>query len=137
MFTLGIGTEIALGAKSAGNLINTTYNSLRISSAAKGGGSFSRLMSPSEAVRYNTYWSNNAPRIYTPNSRMIWNRISSRTSQLEKSLVTYDKAGRMNYRIDFSTHMRPAAHSNPHLHMFEYSPFFVLSKGKETLFNFW
>lgn len=74
--------------------------------------------------------------ISTPNSRMTWERISPCTGQHEKSIVIYDQGGRMIYRVDLSTHMRPVNHSNPHLHMFEFGPGFNPVKGKETVFNF-
>jgi hypothetical protein len=53
---------------------------------------------------------------------------------MEDSRVIYGKFGRQTYRVDFSDHMRPLEHSNPHLHEYEYSNAF--KNGKETLYNF-
>ncbi|WP_343687762.1 RHS repeat-associated core domain-containing protein [Chryseobacterium gleum] len=98
---------------------------------------FGSMMEPSEAARYAKYWQNYAPRLSPGTNRMDWIRSSGRTGRIEVSRVIYDKAGRQIYRVDLSDHMRPANHSLPHLHQYEYGPAFDPIKGKETVFNFW
>lgn len=78
-------------------------------------------MNAREAVRYNKYWSNYAPKQVAPGtSRLDWTRISGRTGRLENSRVIYDNYGRQSYRVDFSDHLRPLNHSAPHLHQYQY-----------------
>jgi len=54
---------------------------------------------------------------------------------MESSRVIYDEFGRQRYRLDFSDHMRPQSHSNPHLHEYQFGPGFSNS-GRESVFNF-
>ncbi|HVI46523.1 MAG TPA: hypothetical protein VM802_16725, partial [Chitinophaga sp.] len=95
-------------------------------------------MEKGEAARYAKFWENYSPKQISPNStRMDWLRVSGRTGSMETSRVIYDGYGRQIYRVDYSDHMRPADHSLPHLHQYEYGPRYDPIKGKETLFNFW
>jgi len=69
------------------------------------------------------YWQRYAPDQVTPGIiRLDFRRISGRTGRIEDSRVIYDEFGRQKYRIDKTDHMRPADHSNPHLHEREYHP---------------
>ena len=49
-------------------------------------------------------------------------KISERTGRTERSTVIYDEYGRQHYRVDHTDHMRPADHTNPHLHERNYHP---------------
>jgi hypothetical protein len=99
-------------------------------------GGFGTMMEVEEAARYAKYWERYAPKLSTPGSRIDWTRVSGRTGRMESSRVIYDNGGRQIYRVDFSDHMRPSSHSNPHLHQYEYGPPFNPFVGKESLFNF-
>jgi RHS repeat-associated protein len=99
-------------------------------------GGFGAMMEVEEAARYAKYWESYAPKLSTPGSRIDWTRVSGRTGRMEISRVIYDNGGRQIYRVDFSNHMRPSSHSNPHLHQYKYGPPFDPIIGKESLFNF-
>ncbi len=98
--------------------------------------SFRSQMSPADAKRYQEFWERYAPRNATPGTRMDWSRISGRTGRTENSRVIYDAFGRQRYRVDYGNHMRPADHSNPHLHEYIYGPQFDPAKGCEIVTNF-
>jgi hypothetical protein len=84
---------------------------------------FASQMSPAEAARYQAYWQRYAPRHLPPGTnRLDWCRVSGRTGRIEMSRVIYDQYGRQHYRVDFTDHMRPQSHSNPHLHEYLYGP---------------
>jgi RHS repeat-associated protein len=109
----------------------------RVVSAAIREDGFAARMSESEAARYEAYWQRYAPRNGEPGSRIQWIRTSGRTGRTEKSTVVYDQAGRQRYRVDYTDHMRPDIHSNPHLHKYEFGPGYDPVQGSETVFNFW
>lgn len=110
----------------------TLLEELTINASSKG---FSSLMDMSEALRYNKYWQNYAPKQISPGTtRLDWIRESGRTGRIENSRVIYDNYGRQIYRVDFSNHMRPINHSVPHLHQYNYGP--MSSFGQESVFNF-
>lgn len=93
-------------------------------------------MEASEAARYAKYWENYAPKYVAPGvTRLNWLRFSGRTGQRETSRVIYDNYGRQIYRVDYSNHMRPLNHSNPHSHQYKYKIDYF-PNGKETLYNF-
>ena len=54
--------------------------------------------------------------------RLDFERMSGRTGMSESSRVIYDDHGRQIFRVDYTDHMRPHAHSNPHLHEMQYGP---------------
>ena len=86
-------------------------------------GNFASQMEAAEAARYQAYWQRYAPDQVTPGiTRLDWFRVSGRTGRLETSRVIYDEFGRQRYRVDFTDHLRPGAHSNPHLHEYLYGP---------------
>jgi len=91
-------------------------------------------MSPKEAARYEKYWTNYAPKLKPGATRLDWTRVSGRTGRLENSRVIYDNFGRQSYRVDFTNHLRPSVHTNPHLHFYEYGS--MSSFGKESVINF-
>ena len=81
--------------------------------------SFEEGMSAEDAQRYSEFQSQYAPKRITPGSgatRLKWTRVSGRTGRVEKSVVVYDKFGRQKYRVELTDHLRPARHTNPHLH---------------------
>ncbi len=85
--------------------------------------SFASMMQPAEAGRYVQYWQRYSPTQVTPGiGRLDWIRVSGRTGRMESSRVVYDVHGRVRFRVDFTDHMRPTAHSNPHLHEYLYGP---------------
>ncbi|SFS45668.1 DNRLRE domain-containing protein [Marininema halotolerans] len=97
--------------------------------------SFADEMSPSEAKRYNEYWSKRkAPHLGTPGEKYQHYRWYN--GKWERSTVINDHLGRQKYRIDHNDHSMPQDHSAPHLHEFEFKPGYS-SKGKETSYHFW
>ena len=91
-------------------------------------------MTPAEAARYEKYWQNYSPKQVSPGTRRLdFERVSGRTGRSETSRVIYDEHGRQIYRVDFSDHMRPLDHSNPHLHEYQYGPGF--DPHRELLHN--
>ncbi|MBL9021940.1 MAG: RHS repeat-associated core domain-containing protein [Myxococcales bacterium] len=81
------------------------------------------------------YWTRYAPQQVAPGTtRVDFGRFSGRTGGFEESRVIYDEFGRQRYRLDKTTHLRPEAHSNPHLHEYEYGPGFT--PFRETTYNF-
>jgi hypothetical protein len=97
--------------------------------------SLSGFMSIEDAARYDEFWQSNAPMQSTPCTRITWRRISGRTGRLDESTVVYDYAGRQLFRIDWTDHLRPADHSNPHLHVYLYGPQY--NPFREILQNLW
>jgi hypothetical protein len=86
-------------------------------------GNFRSHMEAAEAARYQAYWQRYAPDQVTPGTtRLDWLRMSGRTGRPETSRVIYDQFGRQRYRVDLTDHLRPEAHSNPHLHEYLYGP---------------
>jgi hypothetical protein len=85
---------------------------------------FVQMMEPAEAARYQAYWQRYAPDVAPGVRRMDFQRVSGRTGRLETSRVIYDEHGRQIYRVDLTDHLRPEAHSNPHLHEYRYGPGF-------------
>jgi RHS repeat-associated protein len=92
--------------------------------------------SPSDdSLAYEKYWQRYAPDQVTPGTRRLdFMRQSGRTGRFENSRVIYDEFGRQSYRIDFTDHMRPEIHSDPHLHIYEYGPGY--RSGRESIFDF-
>jgi len=89
----------------------------------EGAGGFRSMMEPAEAARYDAYWQRYAPEQVAPGTgRLDFTRVSGRTGAVENSRVIYDQFGRQQYRIDFTDHLRPEAHSSPHLHEYQYGP---------------
>jgi len=87
-----------------------------------------------EAARYQAYWQGYAPdQVTDGTTRLDWIRVSGRTGRYETSRVIYDEFGRQRYRVDFTDHMRPKAHSNPHLHEYIYGPGY--SPYREVIHN--
>ena len=64
-----------------------------------------------DGVKYHYY--------QEPNTARITYRIGSRTHSFEKSVTVSDEFGRIKYRIDYSDHGMPEAHTNPHIHEYE------------------
>ena len=81
-----------------------------------------------------------APSQVTPGTtRTSWYCVSGRTGQEEESTVIYDRFGRQIYRVDWTDHLRPADHSDPHLHEYGYDEGTFKGRGgggKPTLHNF-
>jgi hypothetical protein len=91
--------------------------------APKSAGGFRSMMEPAEAARYDAYWQRYAPKQVAPGTGGLdFTRVSGRTGAIENSRVIYDQFGRQQYRIDFADHLRPGAHSSPHLHEYQYGP---------------
>ena len=78
------------------------------------------------------YWTRNAPKITTPNSKIEHLKLNMYTNQIEKSNVIYDFAGRQIFRIDYTNHGR-INHTNPHLHEIRWNSIFP--KGIESRYN--
>lgn len=87
------------------------------------GGGFIGQMEADEARRYAEYWQRNAPKQVEPGTISLdWTRESGRTGRIEDSRVIYDEFGRQRYRIDYTDHMRPTDHTDPHLHIYDWGP---------------
>ena len=88
-----------------------------------------------DSLAYEKYWQRYAPDQVTPGTgRLDFTRQSGRTGRFENSRVIYDDFGRQRYRIDFTDHMRPEVHSDPHLHVYEYGPGY--RPYRESIFDF-
>ena len=59
-----------------------------------------------------------------PNTREVYRRLGNTSNKIETSVIISDEFGRIKYRIDYTTHGRDLAHTNPHIHEF------VGSRGK-------
>ena len=98
-------------------------------------GNFASQMEADEARRYAQYWQRGAPRQVTPGTGPVeWQRQSGRTGRMEYSDVAYDQWGRQSYRTDYTDHMRPESHTNPHLHEYQYGPGYG-PNGSETTYG--
>ena len=96
---------------------------------------FRNLMSAEEAARYDQYWKQDAPDLYTPSSKIT--HYKEHKGTVEKSIVIYDNAGRQKWRIDFSNHGY-SNHSKPYLHERSFDdPGYNPIKGKETRYDIW
>ena len=92
--------------------------------------SVTKTVSAAEPFVPTSYWEKKAPKFGTPNTRI--NTVRLYNGKLEQSTVIYDFAGRQSIRVDWSTHGF-SNHTNPHVHIFEYSKQNIY--GKEiTLF---
>jgi hypothetical protein len=103
--------------------------------AVESGEEADELDEQDDSEAYEKYWQNYAPNQREPGqTRFDFKRISGRTGREEESRVIYDDYGRQIYRIDKTDHMRPDAHTDPHLHVTEYGPAYS-NEGKQTLYN--
>lgn len=53
-----------------------------------------------------------------PNTKQTYKRLGNTSHEVETSVVISDKYGRIQYRVDYSTHGNDLAHTNPHIHEF-------------------
>ena len=81
------------------------------------------------------YWTRDAPKIATPNTKIEHFKLNIYTNKIEKSTVIYDFTGRQRYRIDFSNHGR-LDHSSPHLHEIIWNSKYSPTDGKEMRWDF-
>ncbi|MDY7077867.1 MAG: hypothetical protein SXV54_13200, partial [Chloroflexota bacterium] len=74
-----------------------------------------------ELDRYDRYWQRHAPKWGVPGTR-VEHVLINRAGRMEYSTVVYDEYGRQSLRVDYTDHMRPESHTNPHLHETTYGP---------------
>ena len=83
--------------------------------------------SKQETFLPDEYYTRNASKLGTPNTKINHYKYNPHTKLYEKSTVFYDIGGRQNMRIDWTNHGR-INHTNPHIHYTQYNALYPLGR---------